>query len=122
MVLTKRGEATSAYLRDLRSKRADEIAVGEKIRIDAGPFTKGGFAAVESITRNDDGTITIRTATCGLLHNSPEEKFRVAQNAEQMASTWAAAMAYQDSLTKAGAVRKRAKKPVAEAKRESGTI
>lgn len=96
--LTKRGAAAAAHLRTLRSKRPEEIVVGDVVQIPGGgPFP----ARWETV----DEAWLARGLACGW---GPEGLVRVRQSKEQSETTWAAALAYQASLTKAGTVRRSA--------------
>jgi hypothetical protein len=132
--LTKRGAEAERYLRELRSVPAQNLKVGQLIRVDS--LTMSGaslryFATISSIT-----VVTAETATvfsvqpdgsrlpCGVGHirletNSPkfgvhvnelapDHLVRVGLTAEQKAETLAKALAYQDTLTKQGKPRKTA--------------
>lgn len=130
--LTKRGAVANQYLRDLRSRPASELKAGDLI--EAEYFSINGssvryfarISSVEVITADNcgawsvkpDGTreplglgqlrITVTSDKFGINVSSyePARLVRVAQTAEQKAETLAKALAYQDTLTKAGTPRK----------------
>ena len=98
--LTKRGEAAMAYLRLLRSKPVAEIQPGDVVEIPGGgPFP----ARWETV---DAAWIAAGHA----LGCSRGGMVRVRQTREQSAATWAAALAYEATLTKAGTQRKASKR------------
>lgn len=101
--LTKRGLAAATYLKTLRSKPACEVKVGDE-------YLSEGFAPlgietkwvkVETIEIRNDGSILLRSSHCEYGANKTTI-LRIRQNAETVASTFAAAMEYQNNLTKAG--------------------
>lgn len=109
--LTKRGEAASKYLTELRSKPASALKIGDQIRVTVYGVT--GASGIEWATVTDvsgfwpDLTITTDKIT---MHGTPVAKMmRVMQTPEQAAETFAKALAFQSSLTKAGKPRKGAK-------------
>lgn len=126
---TARGVATEKYLKELRSKPVESLQVGDVIRVEhftlnaliysfdkitvlephtaenadmwtAGPagekIVQPGFKLVTHSDRRGDLSTVI----------APGTLVRVAQTAEQKAATLAQALAYQDTLTKAGKPRK----------------
>lgn len=128
--MTKRGAAASAYLAELRSKPAAELVVGDLIQV--GCITMSGdpynaWGRVESIGREAstgaslvNGVMTPHNfeyvvVTCKLCkggrdhvsHLCETTRVRIHHAGEAAASTWAAAMAYQASLTNQGKPRKR---------------
>lgn len=119
--LTKRGEAASVYLTELRSRRADQIVPGDEILAPSGLV--GGWHKVISVEPTDTtgwysvgggvrrearkDLLTIRAEGLGVNGLAPEKMIRVKQTAEQSAQTFAAALAYQATLTKAGKPRAR---------------
>lgn len=126
IVFTKRGAEAARYLEELRSKPADELKVGDIIRVDVFKM-KTVFEAIESIEAGTqegssmkDGVmvpyslpvVTIRTGsliqTVFVSDSQGQRKmFRIAQSKEQKAETFRKALEYQATLTKAGTVRKR---------------
>jgi len=129
--LTKRGVAAENYLRALRSQPARELKVGQSIRVQSitasgSPFSYfAPITAIETITAEtssvktqvngvwqpaDVGQIKITTTSAkfggNVTQHEPDAMIRVAQTAEQKAETLAKALAYQDTLTKAGKPRK----------------
>ena len=121
----------------LRSKLVEDLKVGDTIRASFGMF--GGITAFATITKLEP--ITPENASCfsiqpdgsrthdvgyqltldggghGLLvlQAQPGSSHRVAQTAEQKASTLALALAYQETLTKTGTVKKSLQSPAAAA-------
>ena len=110
--LTKRGAAAQQYFRDLCSIPAKDIEVGMKVWIEPGPFNTGGYSEVTGIeagrTRDSEGQPGLRITTKKMaLYTFRSSMYRVKQTKEARAEKVAKAMAYQDSLTKAGKPRKR---------------
>lgn len=144
-VLTARGQVAANYLQTLRCKRADQVVLGDVLLLDGVPEAMASkWFAVEAITTGvTGGTSTVNGVTtpprtdlidlvgqgCALYQNPPESLVRVRQTKATLAATYAAAVAYQETLTQAGTVRKGATKPVrapkpvdpakAEARREA---
>jgi hypothetical protein len=116
--LSKRGEAASVYLTAMRSKRADQIVTGDEIHIrgfdgwqkviSVEPTDTAGWYSIDGGVRREarKDLLTFSTSGLGLAGVAPE-KIRVKQTAEQSAQTFAAALAYQATLTKAGKPRAR---------------
>ena len=116
VVYTKRGLAAANYLAGLRSKRAADLVPGDQVQIDA--ITMGGepyraWYTIESVALEADGRLRFVLTTkrnaekTGYSGMAPDNMVRVAQTAEQKAETLARAVAYQETLTKAGTTRKR---------------
>lgn len=127
VVLTKRGAVAMAYLREIRSKRADQLQIGDRIWRDGlcvpGAINeKSGWTAVVAISEENpfgaysvkDGVkipayvdcLKIETDRC--LHGGVkrDQMFRVFISKEEEARTLALALNYQDTLTKTGTPRK----------------
>ena len=127
--LTKRGRVADEYLKRLRSKRVEDLKVGDVIRGEFGFY--GQIRAFAPITRlepltaqnayswSTDPKTGERVFGEGFLLEQKSEKYgaygttvapgtwlRVAQTAEQKQETLRQALAYQDTLTQAGTVRK----------------
>jgi hypothetical protein len=139
-VLSKRGAAAMAHLKTLRSKRAGDLKVGDRVWHDGlvvpgAVCDKGGWATVTEIRPGDaarDGgqivgytTDPVTGMTVGGTVVPPElvvetnrckhqttadRLFRVFVSKEREVETLKAAIAYQDTLTKTGKPRKRAAK------------
>lgn len=92
-----------AYLTNLRSKKTSELVVGDKFK-ESGYFS--GFATVQSVKKNVDGTYTIDTNKMTFANRNADKLVRVAQTNERLRATWDQAIAYQATLTKAGTPRK----------------
>lgn len=120
---TKRGYAAHLYLESLRSKRLADVVVGDKFWMAGSPVNRAQWVIVEEVSttiqrsRTGDGPWQdieqIRLSGRGLktkmpagYQGGPESKLRIAQSAEGKASTLAAAVAYQGTLTKLGKPRK----------------
>ena len=104
--LTKRGAAARELYMRLLSKPATEIAVGDKIHLDS---MYSGWYTVASVTIKSNGQIDLDFtpgAKMGGYVCNPTEVIRYAHTEEQKAPKLAAALAYQDTLTKAGKPRK----------------
>ena len=121
-MLTKRGYATKMVLEALRTKPAAAVKVGDAIR----NSTTGKFETVTAVegypmhlacTSRQFGEaqtyrhiqLNITTNGMGLIC-SPAHQIRCQFTGEAAAWTMAAAMAYQDGLTKAGKPAKRSAK------------
>lgn len=130
-VFTKRGVEAERYLREIRSLPARDLKVGQSIRVQS--ITMSGasftyFAPITGIALITAENATVHTIVdgqerpCGVgslriethsekfgshvFEQEPGKLVRVAQTAEQKAETLARALAYQDTLTKQGKVRK----------------
>lgn len=120
---TKRGKTAAAYLTALRSKRAADVVIGDKILDEGGMFTVSQWVEITEIapdfscSKIVDGVrvatpmvslvgVGLKTKTrVGAVH-MPDRMIRIAQTAEQKAATFAQALAYQATLTKSGTVKK----------------
>lgn len=114
-VLTKRGAAAAAYCETLRSKPHGEVKAGDKIRWNGKTCTV--LETRNSVQEGMSGTngvmkpyrregIDIMTNLVQLVCCDPAKLVRMAQSAEDKARTLALALAYEDTLTKAGTPRK----------------
>lgn len=111
--LTKRGAAAQEFYRSLLRKPVEDFKPGELVYAAPSPFTPGGFATVEHVGPSDDGKYVTVSATfkSGLgytLHEFPGKSHRFAATADQKRDARERALAYQETLTKAGTPRKRA--------------
>lgn len=106
-VYTKKGAAAAAFLKGLRSKRADAFVVGELIFIEAGPMNKACFSKVLESCKDalNAHLWWISTAAMG-MGVIPDSMQKMGLTAERKAETLKLALDYQDTLTKAGTVRK----------------
>lgn len=125
--LTKRGSAARAYYNSLCSVRADAVKVGDTLwlafglggrkscRVVAvGPADTSGWKGfvdgVERAARTD--LLAIDTDRGSLVGVEPESMMsRVLLDREERERVMAVALAYEDTLTKAGVPRKRAARP-----------
>lgn len=130
VTLTKRGAAAAAWLEELRSVPAGEVKVGDLIRFEyfAGESMSYFFAAVESIEAPNykvQNKITGEFETpAGVIlltgsrmkwgkaekigaHYQVTRKIRKGWTGPEKAAQFAAALAYQATLTKAGTPRKK---------------
>ena len=112
VVFTKRGAVAQEFFTRLCSKRADELVVGvDKIKEETGKFYTVTFTGIKNDGSGQiiDGVVVpyyrVETAYCS-HGTSPERVFRVAQSAEAKQAKIKEALAYQESLTKTGTVRK----------------
>jgi len=113
ITLTARGAAASTYLTALRSKPAGEVKVGDAIMnrdtgkfspvTAIGPYPYASYSVVNGV-KIEHAMIRIEAAAGGLICE-PSTPVRIRQNAEQSEATFAAAIAYQATLTKTGKVR-----------------
>ena len=125
--LTKRGHAAQVFFRDLCSKPLGDVKIGELMQVE--DMSRRYFARVVEIERdfvvgrsrrNGTGEMVEHRGTRVVTEHakfgrsgltaSPEHIVRMGQTAEEKAEKRAAALAYQDTLTKAGTVSKRAAK------------
>lgn len=126
--LTVRGRVAAEFLRALRTKKAGEVQIGEYIHVPGTPgFAAPGWCKVETIyTKLDggkslqpDGTwkqyrghvlegVDKKGEAYGLHTFADADVVMVAATKAQRLEWVAAAVAYQETLTKAGTVRKRA--------------
>jgi hypothetical protein len=126
VVFTKRGAAANTYLRNLRSKPARDLQVGEVVRlpsitmggspcdiwmtiteitiIPAGPLPEGMSGPVNGYTQEVVYIDAVtRSGQQGGYSGMPSgDLVRVAQTAQQKADTLVQALAYQATLTKLG--------------------
>jgi hypothetical protein len=110
-MLTKRGYATKMFLEALRTKPAAAVKVGDAIRDFNGSFqtvTEVKYSPLTSCNTSKVGNVTyhhiqiiISTEKSG-LGCSPDYKVRCRFTGDAATWTHAAAMAYQDGLTKTG--------------------
>lgn len=112
VVLTKRGQAAQQFLDNLRSRPVDELNVGDLVYIDP-PFAKARFLRIEAITPdtlNGGNRWTLEFPSSnmrwGVIYGKGH-RMRVGFTAEEKAAQLAAALEYQESLTKSGTVAKR---------------
>jgi hypothetical protein len=113
--LTKRGAAAQAMYRDLLTARADEVQVGDLIHDSGVPgYIAGrGFCKVTAIEPKPAGTMypdcdAVRISADGFGYNGPvHAKLRIGRSAEFKREAKETALAYQETLTKAGKARKR---------------
>lgn len=108
-VLTPRGIAARHYFDDLCSKPAGEVVAGDLIQIN--DFGRKCFSEVVNVDPDyqitaDVKTIALTTKQMRII-TSADKPQRMGQSAEQKQAKFADALAYQDTLTKKGTVRKR---------------
>lgn len=129
-VHTKRGAVAAAFLKDLLSKRADQLKPGDAIQ-ELG-FTNGGVGyytwyTVNEIKPDDNSGVrsfengveiprrtdllyisgtSKKAGTCGFCGIAPDKMYRVAADAASKQAAIKQALDFQDTLTKAGTVRK----------------
>lgn len=116
--LTKRGFAAQAYLNDLRKVRAGAIVVGQYMQVET--MTHRYFAEVITVEpAHCYGDVDTNKSHVHLTTNHPkhgksgritarDNMIRVAFTKEEKKVQKETALAYQETLTKAGTVRKRA--------------
>lgn len=116
-VYTKRGRAARAYLETIRSKALGELVAGDVVLYEGIPGVTGDrwVTIASGVPVDATGLVDVegtdkRGMTCGWRGSRTDTLVRVAQSAEQKAETYARAVAYQATLTKAGTVRKNARK------------
>lgn len=127
-ILTKRGQAAADFMTALLSKRADQLVVGDKIRETGvaigGDLYYAWFTVTEIRADTTKQTYTVngvvqegrkdllaisttdKRGSMGFLGIEPEKMYRVAATVAQKQAALAQALDYQDTLTKAGTVRK----------------
>ena len=127
-VYTKRGAAAALYLKGLRSKLATSFLVGDLFYMEGTPgLSSGGFSKVtevlhitgaelyaqgnrsyiNGIEQPQRDQVRITTEKRGSWQGSPDTQVRFALTAQQKLDTLAAALDYQETLTKQGKVSKR---------------
>lgn len=127
VVLTKRGAAAMAFLKNLRSKRADELKVGDRVRHDGlvvpgAVNDRAGWAVVEMIEPHDstrhgragdpsgpdlwEGTLEITTSRCSHGGVSVDRMFEVLHTKEENEAFLTAALEYEATLNKNGTPKK----------------
>jgi len=134
--LTKRGKAAAAYFKDLLpTKTAKDLAPGDKLRdsvmsmgageisfsrttltvVEIRPASGWGSSTVNGVTvRRDASTGCVDVATDKMLYGcvEPTRIFSLLPTVAERDAALEAALAYEKTLTKTGAVAKRAKKAV----------
>jgi hypothetical protein len=122
-VYTKRGAAAAIYLKNLRSKAVKDLLPGDQIMTSGVPgFSASKWVTVVRVTRDthehggsissDGGRVcwlNCATIECGDYSHSGLDRdtmIRVRQNNETIFATMARAIEFQETLTKAGTVRK----------------
>lgn len=108
--LTKRGQAAQNYLNGLRNRPASEIKVGDTILYEDFIANKSAFVRVVSINEDqynpNQGRIVFNTigknGKAYVINSFENSLIRVGFSAEQKAAQVKEALAYQDTLTKAG--------------------
>jgi len=110
-VLTKRGAAAAAYLRELLSKPASELTPGMKVRessvtIGGDVYTKWFEVVAVKPDELNPGKLNVLLDGLSIGAVSPTTMFRVAATKEVKQAAFAKALEYQATLTKAGTVRK----------------
>lgn len=107
-VLTKRGAAALAWLREQRSIVAANVTVGMIIRVDGVPgFVKGGLMTVREVLNPDINkgvTLNFDNFSWGMGLTSQVQVIPATK--EERIAQVQAAIAYQNTLTKAGKPRK----------------
>jgi hypothetical protein len=113
-VYTKRGAAALAYLQALRSRKVSELKPGDTIKTSIGwtkievirehnPETDGGRVVDGKVVQEG---FTLETSKA-LFHGvKADATYEVMLTKEEQLATHAQAMAYQETLTKAGTPRK----------------
>lgn len=116
--LTKRGRAAQVHLNSLRTVRADSVMIGQLIQCET--MTVRYFAAVTAIKPVDCyGEAEVNAAHINLKTDHPtqggfgritarDNMIRVAFSKDEKREQVKLALAYQETLTKAGTPRKRA--------------
>jgi hypothetical protein len=118
-VLTKRGAVAQSYLNAMRVRRADSISIGDMIRCEVfnGARYFARVSKIEPATCYCDvktNAAHIVLATISDRHGgysrtvARDGMIRIAFSREDKREQVATAIAYQDTLTKTGTVRKRA--------------
>lgn len=123
--LTKRGRAAQRFLNDLRTVPAEDVKVGDLILSEGAPgiiaskwmrvtaVTRGKGRDFGYITTPDLDAVKIEASDGYLIGIAGSSRFRKGFTAEEKAEHRRLALAYQDTLTKAGTVRANAEKVTA---------
>lgn len=127
--LTKRGHATQLFYNSLNTKKAGEIQFGDRVKFDGCPgFSKTEVAIIDQIaTQINGGSSTVNGVTKTYRHHhiegyivgkpqTPENRtgiytfvdadVKLSPTKEERKERILKALAYQETLTKAGTVRK----------------
>jgi hypothetical protein len=102
-VLTRRGRAANDYAIALMSRRADTVEPGQTMRDDL----SRRFVTVERVAVDIATRQAVLYTTRGSFSQFPDTMIRIGHSAEAKVEIVAKAIAYEDTLTKAGTVRKR---------------
>lgn len=119
--LTRRGRAAQAYLDSLRVKPATAVQVGDLVEFEhfTGPWSAvrviARVEAIEPDTVNGQGRFSLiatraKTGERMVMHLVPKSEVRLGFTAAEKQALRDKALAYQATLTKSGAVSKRAAK------------
>ncbi len=121
--LTKRGQIAKAWLEAIRSKRVEDLQIGDEILIDDHFSGKAAFCKITAISPDSDQRSTtngVETVISGLVKLEFDaaapcggygglrgsDLKRVRQTAASLEITRLRGMAFQDTLTKTGTPRK----------------
>jgi hypothetical protein len=112
VTLTKRGEAARRYYQGLITRRAANLAVGDKVMIDS--MTGSAWEQIVKVETDSAGLMEItsrdvRGLDCLQLGVPADRPYMVAPPAEDRARYLAMALTFQASLTRAGQPPKRSK-------------
>jgi hypothetical protein len=118
-ILTKRGQAALAYLKDLRARKVSELKVGDTIKVQFHGVVKVLEVRLSEVEKDGgvvvDGEVVamgwvVNTSKVKLMGVSPDSAYEVVMSQEEQLATLRQAIEYQGTLTKAGTVRKTSKK------------
>jgi hypothetical protein len=115
--LTKRGAAAVEYLRGLRSRKASDLKVGDRIKTTFGwkevvrlsPAVqewRSKTGTGDWVDHRREGVDVVLTGSC-CIHCTAEEVVEVLLSKDEQERTLTLALEYQAKLTKAGTPRKR---------------
>lgn len=121
-VLTKRGIAAKAYMRELRTVKVTELQIGWLLWED-GMFTKPGWKVITELNPQGsarymkDGEwhnyFDISTANGGGMGTFPNSTVQAVANKERLEETLVMALAYQETLRQDGKPSKKTRELVA---------
>lgn len=103
--LTKRGDAAQTFLNGLRTKLYKDVQVGDTVYVNGiGGFSAGSWLVITSV--KEEGEHIMLQGEGHGLGGYLNSTLRIKETPEQHTANIAAALAYQERLTKAGKERK----------------
>lgn len=118
-MLTKRGQAALAYLKDLRARKVSELKPGDTIKVQFHGVVKVLEVRPSEVERDGGVVVDGKTVAMGWVVDTskvklsgvgPDSTCEVVMSKEEQLATLRQAIVYQNTLTKAGTVKKTSKK------------